>query len=142
MAAPRHRSLDPELRFRAFYNLGLAALLESRARHHQARGAARQRRRSDFREALLLAARARAKPSGTSSWCSTDAPPSGGGGGIPPPTPPPPGAADPAAQRQRSALSQAEAEQILNSVDRTERDVRADQARRRRVAQSAAGKDW
>ena len=33
------RSLDPDLRFRALYNLGLVALLESRARHRQARRA-------------------------------------------------------------------------------------------------------
>jgi len=39
-------------------------------------------------------------------------------------------------------ISRADAEQILNSVERTERDVRAEQTRRRRLAQSAVGKDW
>jgi len=69
------------------------------------------------------------------------APPPSGGGGAAPPTPQPQAPATPR-PRGTSALSQSEAEQILNSVERTERDVRADQARRRRVAQSAAGKDW
>lgn len=134
------RSLDPGLRYRALYNLGLAALLESRAdtakRAELEELAARR-----FREALLLA-----PASQEAKWnlelVQQPAPPpqSGGGGRQPPPTqtrrPPP------SPTPTGGALSQAEADQILNSVERTERDVRADQVRRRRLAQSAARKDW
>ena len=62
-------------------------------------------------------------------------------GGATPPTPPRQAPPNPRPSGS-SAISQSEAEQILNSVERTERDVRAEQARRRRVAQSSAGRDW
>jgi len=39
-------------------------------------------------------------------------------------------------------MSPNEADQILRSVERTEQTVRNDQLRRRRMAKSAAGKDW
>ena len=68
-------------------------------------------------------------------------PPSGGGGATPPPKPQPSAPPMPS-PKGGGVLSQAEADQILNSVERTERDVRADQSRRRRVAQSSSGKDW
>jgi hypothetical protein len=42
----------------------------------------------------------------------------------------------------RSGLSRSEAERILASVERAEHTVRAEQTRRRRVAGSAAAKDW
>lgn len=133
------QSLDPELRFRALYNLGLVSLLESRrdtAKRTELEAEAAQ----NFRDALLLQPR-----SGETKWnlelVQDRPPPQSGGGGGAPPTPQPPAPANPR-PRGGSALSQTEAEQILNSVERTERDVRTEQARRRRVAQSAAGKDW
>jgi Ca-activated chloride channel homolog len=134
------RSLDPDLRFRALYNLGLTALLESRA--DTAKRAELETEAAErLREALLLAPRSQEAKWNLELVQQRTPPPSGGGGGIPPPIPPRQAPPTPS-PTSRGALSQAEAEQILNSVDRTERDVRADQARRRRVAQSAAGKDW
>jgi Ca-activated chloride channel family protein len=133
------RSLDPGLRFRALYNLGLISLLESR-RDTTRRRELEEEAAQSFRDALLLQPGSR-----ETKWnlelVQDRAPPPSGGGGAAPPTPPPPSPQNPR-PRGGSALSQSEAEQILNSVERTERDVRADQARRRRVAQSAAGKDW
>jgi Ca-activated chloride channel homolog len=132
------RSLDPELRFRALYNLGLAALVQARrdsAQRVQLLAEAATR----FREALLLRPGSR-----EAKWnlelAQAPSPPPSGGGAKPPPTPPKD--APPTPSPRASEISQSEAEQILNSVERTERDVRADQARRRRVAHSAAGKDW
>ena len=134
------RSLDPDLRFRALYNLGLVALLESRADTAN-RAALQDEAMQHLREALLLSPGSRDAKWNLELVQQPTPPPSGGGGGTPPPTPQ--RAAPPTPSPTGSGtLSQAEAEQILNSVDRTERDVRADQARRRRVAQSAASKDW
>ncbi len=133
------RSLDPSLRYRALYNQGLAALLESRAdsgKRAELEEFAAQR----FREALLLAPGSQAAKWNLELVQQRTPPPSGGGGSKPPPTPPK--QAPPTPSPTGGALSQAEAEQILNSVDRTEREVRVDQARRRRMAQSAVAKDW
>lgn len=136
--AAASRSLDPELRFRALYNLGLVAMLQA-ARDSSQRTELRQQAAARFREALLL------RPgSGETKWNlelvqDPTPPPSGGGGARPPP---PQNRAPPTPSPSSSAISQSEAEQILNSVERTERDVRLDQSRRRRVATSAAGKDW
>lgn len=135
------RSLDPELRFRALYNLGLADMLAARRGDTAQRAALEQSAADEFREALLLVPRSREAKWNLELVQQPQPPPSGGGGAKPPPKPQPSAPPTPS-PRGASALSQAEAEQILNSVERTERDVRADQARRRRVAQSSAGKDW
>lgn len=133
-------SLDPGLRYRALYNLGLVALLEARAdtsKHVELEDEATQR----FREALLLLPGSHEAKWNLELVQQRTPPPSGGGGGAPPSSPPRRAPPTPTPTGS-GALSQAEAEQILNSVERTERDVRADQVRRRRLAQSAVGKDW
>jgi Ca-activated chloride channel family protein len=134
------RSLDPALRFRALYNLGLQALERSRAdttgRREREQEAARY-----FRDALLLDPGSRAAKWNLELVSSRTPPSSGGGGGggsggspaQPQELPPDPGG---------DGMSRVEAEQILSSVERAESDVRADQLRRRRVARSAAAKDW
>jgi len=133
------RSLDPELRFRALYNLGLTALVQA-PRDSAKRAELLDEAARRFREALLLRPDSRDAKWNLELAQSPTPPPSGAGGGTPPPTPP--RRAPPTPSPSGSAISQSEAEQILNSVERTERDVRAEQARRRRVAPSAAGKDW
>lgn len=136
------RSLDPELRFRALYNLGLIALSQSR-RDSVKRGELRDEAAGRFREALLLRPSSRESKWNLELAQNPVPPPSGGGGGggggKAPPNPP---SGAPTPSPSSGAISQSEAEQILNSVERTERDVRADQARRRKTAPSAAGKDW
>jgi hypothetical protein len=134
------KSLDPELRFRALYNLGLNDLLASRADTGK-RAELEQSAAEQFREALLLAPRSKEAKWNLELVQQPKPPPSSGGGGSAPPKPQPSAPQLPS-PKGTGALSQAEADQILNSVERTERDVRADQSRRRRVAQSSAGKDW
>ncbi|HEV8196251.1 MAG TPA: VWA domain-containing protein [Gemmatimonadales bacterium] len=134
------KSLDPELRFRALYNLGLTDMLEARTDTAH-RAELEQSAANQFREALMLTPRSQEAKWNLELAQQPKPPPSGGGGATPPPKPQPNAPPTPS-PRGNGVLSQAEAEQILNSVERNERDVRADQARRRRVAQSSSGKDW
>jgi hypothetical protein len=129
------RSLDPELRFRALYNLGLVAFheaLRDTARREELHAEAASR----FKDALLLRPRSVDAKWNLELVERPPPPPSGGGGsGTPPPTPT-------SGQSGNARLAQSDAEQILNSVERAEREVRAEQARRRRLTQSKSGKDW
>jgi Ca-activated chloride channel family protein len=134
------RSLDPDLRFRALYNLGLVAMGQAGADTVK-RASLRDQAAGHFREALLLEPGSREAKWNLELVQEPTPPPSGGGGGTPPPTPQRSGRPPPQPSRT-STLSQSEAEQILNSVERNERDVRADLAKRRRIPQTSAGKDW
>jgi len=139
------KSLDPDLRYRALYNLGLAGLLEAEAdttKREELLGQAADR----LREALLLQ-----PSSGRAKWnlelaMKRQPPPAGGGGGgagkppsgagggqAPEPTRPPP--AD-------QGLSRSQAEQILNSMERRERETRAEQQRRLKGSSASGVKDW
>ncbi|MGH7562411.1 MAG: vWA domain-containing protein [Gemmatimonadales bacterium] len=134
------RSLDPELRFRALFNLGLSDLLESR-RDTAKRIALEDEAARSFREALLLEPSSRETKWNLELAQRRTPPPSGGGGGGGTP-PPPRNPEQPQPRPSAGALSQSEAEQILNSVERAERAVRGELSRRRRYAQSSAGRDW
>ena len=138
------KSLDPALRYRALYNLGLVGLLGAEAdstRQEEFLEDAVDR----LRQALLLEpASARAK------WnlelADRRRPPSpsgGGGGGTPPPAG---GGGQPEPQREgetrRQGLSQSQAEQILNSMERRERETRAEQQRRLQAGSAGGVKDW
>ncbi len=132
-------SMEPELRFRALYNLGLLRLRQAerdsgRAAQHLAAAA------GHYREALLL------EPGhDAAKWNleltirrmpAQDAagpPPSGGGeGGEPPPSEPPP-----------EGLSPAQAQQILNSMAEEERRTRARQLQRQaRERETRGRKEW
>jgi tetratricopeptide (TPR) repeat protein len=136
------KSLDPALRYRALYNLGLASLLAARAdttRSDELLDDAAER----LRQALLL------EPSSERAKWNLELterrrpppPPRGGGGGAPPPTAPPP--PQPKNEPPPSqGLSENQAEQILNSMDRRERETRAEQQRRLESGASAGVKDW
>jgi Ca-activated chloride channel family protein len=132
-------SLEPGLRFRALYNLGLLRLRQAerdsgRADQHLDAAA------GHYREALLLApgdhaakwnlelAMRRMPPRG-----GGEPPPSGGGeGGAPPPPEPPP-----------EGLSPAQAQQILNSMSEEERRTRARQLERRgRERETRGHREW
>jgi Ca-activated chloride channel family protein len=139
------RSLDPDLRFRALYNAGVAAL-----RHAEADSARRDSLLAEatgqLRDALLLEPGDRGAKWNLELASRRRPPPPSGGGEKPPPPPrnnepepppnpsqdPPPGTAQ---------LSPSQAEQILNSVDREERDTRA--RRLGKSAQTVRGvRDW
>ena len=136
------KSLDPSLRYRALYNLGLASLMAARAdtsRQEELLDDATDR----LRQALLL------QPSSQRAKWNLELaerrrpppPPQGGGGGTPPPSgsPQTPQAKPP--QPEPRDLTQDQAEQILNSMERRERQTREEQ--QRRMGGSSGGvKDW
>ena len=136
------RSLDPDLRFRALYNLGLAGLLESRADstrrdellaesvQHLREALLLRPDRLDAKWNLALASRRQSPPPPN---------PRGGGGATPPAQG---GGDDPDAVTRPGALSRAEAERILASVEQAERGVREDQVRRRRGLTARTARDW
>ena len=137
-------SLDPELRFRALYNLGLLGLLEARSdtANRDAHLADAERA---YREALLLKPfhiRAkwnlelvkRLRGGGGQNKPNPPPPPSGGGGGggaAQPPPPPPSG-----------GLSESQADQVLRSIGQEELRTRRDRTGRTRRAAPAGVKDW
>ncbi|HEU5039662.1 MAG TPA: VWA domain-containing protein [Gemmatimonadales bacterium] len=139
------KSLDPELRYRALYNLGLVDLLAAEAdssREEELLSDAIDR----LRQALLLqpsSARAkwnlelaeRRKPPPPSGGGGGGGAPQSGGGGSQSPQPSP-------AESRSQGLSQSQAEQILNSMERRERETRMDQQRRLQSGSGGGVKDW
>jgi Ca-activated chloride channel homolog len=140
------KSLDPDLRYRALYNLGLLGLLDAETDSTKAQemlGEAADR----LREALRLQpSSARAKWNlELAERRQPPPPPSSGGGGGGGPPPPSSGGAQPPPPRpepQSQGLSQSQAEQILNSMERRERQTRAEQQRRLRGGSAGGVKDW
>ena len=140
------KSLDPALRYRALYNLGLVGILAAEG------DTTRQEEFLDdavdrLRQALLLEpSSARAKWNLELADRRRPPPPSGGGGGgggTPPPTG---GGGQPEPRREgetrRQGLSESQAEQILNSMERRERETRAEQQRRLQSGSAGGVKDW
>jgi Ca-activated chloride channel homolog len=140
------KSLDPALRYRALYNLGLVGLLAAEAdttRQEEFLEDAVDR----LRQALLLEpSSARAKWNLELADRRRPPPPSGGGGGGGAPPPPSGGGGQQQPQSQgdtrRQGLSQSQAEQILNSMERRERETRAEQQRRLQAGSAGGAKDW
>ena len=146
-------SLDPELRFRALYNLGLLALLEARSDSTNRETHLADAERA-YREALLLQPHhIRAK------WNLELVNRQRRGGGQannpPPPPPPPPGPAGGGGgggggqqqQPQREGgnaggLSESQADQVLQSIGQEELRTRRDRTGRTRRAAAAGVKDW
>jgi tetratricopeptide (TPR) repeat protein len=131
-------SLDPELRFRALFNLGLTALRLAETDRPN-RDAHRAEARARYREALLL------RPGDADAkWnleLALDPPPPGsGGGGAPRPPPPSGGSADAPAMPD---LSRDQAEQILESIAAEERRTRQDLTRRAgQMRETRRVRDW
>jgi tetratricopeptide (TPR) repeat protein len=138
------KSPDPRLRYRALYNLGVAALVGARSGGENREALLEEAQRS-LREALLLQpASERAK------WnlelTNRQKPPSSGGGNTPPQQGGGGGGGPQEGQGSEqdspSTLSRREAEQILGSVEREERQTRARRAQRDRSASATVGRDW
>jgi tetratricopeptide (TPR) repeat protein len=143
------KSLDPELRYRALYNLGTGALLaadQDTTKRDELLGQAAER----LREALLLQpSSARAKWNLELALRRQPPPPSGGGGGGGGAGTPPPsgggGAQSPEPSRSEprdQGLSRSQAEQILSSMERRERQTRAEQQARLKGRAGGGIKDW
>jgi tetratricopeptide (TPR) repeat protein len=134
-------SLDPALRYRALYNLGLVDLLAAGSdstNRSKLVGSAIEK----LRQALLLqpaSERAKWNLELAQRMKPPEPPPqsgSGSGGGNGGGAAPPPPAAPP-----QGGMTQAQAEQILESMSREERQTRMDQ--QQRMQSSASGvKDW
>jgi len=145
-------SLDPDVRFRALYNLGLLGLGRARAdtANREAHLADAERA---YREALLLkprhlpakwnlelvtrmqrssSSRPNPKPSPTPSGGGAPPDQTRGSGGATPPPPPSTG----------GGLSEAQADQVLRSIGQEELRTRRDRTGRNRRAVAAGIKDW
>ena len=136
------KSADPALRYRALYNLGTAALEQAR-RDSTRRNPLLDEATTNLRSALVLrpsSARAkwnlelalRRRPPESGGGGGGRPPSSGGGGQRPQPAEQAPGP---------QGLSEAEAEQILNSMERQERATRSEQESRFRGGAGGV-KDW
>lgn len=135
------RSLDPTLRFRALYNLGLLDLRLARtdSLHRDEHLASA---RAAYREALLLRPQDRAAKWNYELALVPPPPPNPGGGGAGPP-PPSGGSQSSEAPPSPRELSRAQAEQILQSIAAEERETRLEQNRRRGpVREAVGGPDW
>ena len=145
-------SLDPDVRFRALYNLGLVALARARSdtANREAHLADAERA---YREALLLKPRhlpakwnlelvnrmhrsssSRPPPRPSPSPSGGGAPDQSRGSGAGPP-PPPSGASG-------GGLNEAQADQVLRSIGQEELRTRKDRAGRARRAVPVGVKDW
>lgn len=134
------RSVNAELRFRALYNLGLAALLEARVDTAR-RDMLLEEAVGNLRQAVLLRPDAQAARWNLEMATRERPPPTpGGGGGGGPPPPSGGGAAPP--QAGGGALTPEQAEAILAAIEQAERTVRAGQVDRRRGMAARAGRDW
>jgi tetratricopeptide (TPR) repeat protein len=140
------KSLDPALRYRALYNLGLVGILAARAdssRSDELLDEAGER----LRQALLLQ-----PSSGRAKWNlelterrKPPPPPSGGGGGggkAPPSGSPAQAPQQGQPEPRPQGLSLSQAEQILNSMERREQTTRAEQQRRLQSGSGGGTKDW
>jgi Ca-activated chloride channel family protein len=138
------KSLDPDLRYRALYNLGLVGLLAARSdtsRADELLDDAADR----LRQALLLkpnSARAKWNLELTERRRPPPPPQGGGGGATPPPTGAPQSPQPKPAAPESKDLSQSQAEQILNSMERRERETREEQQRRMQSGSAGGVKDW
>ena len=144
-------SLDPDLRFRALYNLGLLALLEARSDSANREAHLADAERA-YREALLLKpfhVRAkwnlelvnRMRGSDGANEPNPPPPPSpgdGGGGGSGAGQPPPP----PPQSGNAGGMSESQADQVLKSIGQEELRTRRDRTGRTRRAAGAGVKDW
>ena len=139
-------SLDPDVRFRALYNLGLLGLAQARADTGNREAHLADAERA-YREALLLKPRHlaakwnlelvtrlhRSSPNRPTPQPPPPQPPAGGGGAQP----------DPArGMASGGGLNEAQADQVLRSIGQEELRTRRDRTGRNRRAVAAGVRDW
>ena len=140
------RSLDPELRYRALYNQGVALLRRAGADSSR-RDSLLDEAADRLRQALTLEPASRRAKWNLELAQRRRTPPPAGGGNTP--KPPPPRGQSPQPPQQgptrppegMPTLSPEQAQQILNSVTREERDTRTRRLGRAR-ATPPAERDW
>ena len=143
-------SIDPDLRFRALYNLGLLGLRRA-ATDSASREAHLSEAQRAYREALLLrpgdsdakwnlelALRRRTGGGGGSEA----RPATAGGGGAPAPPDVAPQQGGPSGATPEGGFTQAQADAVLRSVAQAELDTRRDRTARTRRAAATRVKDW
>ncbi len=133
------QSLEPELRYRALFNLGLLSLQLAAADPPNEESHLADARRL-YREALLLRPEA-ADAKWNYELAVRQAPP-GDGGAPPPPQNPGDGENEPQPDPQAQGLTLEQAEQILNSMLAEEADTRDRVNRRRTQPSSRRRKNW
>ena len=126
------RSLDPGLRFRAHYNLGLVNLQQSRS-DTAARSARRTEAIAQFKQALLL------EPRSLDTKWNLEL--------LTQRTPPPQSSSRQQQQQQQpqpsgGGIAPNQADAILSSVEQNEAATRQNVVRRQRLRSSASAKDW
>ncbi|HVE79436.1 MAG TPA: VWA domain-containing protein [Gemmatimonadaceae bacterium] len=143
------QSRDPEIRFRALFNMGLAHLrrgLRGRAAGDTAADAALDAALASYKRALLLRS-----ADGDAKWnyeLALRERRSGGGGGggggqtSQSPQPDPSSRAPSPAPAPAGGVGQRQAEQLLESAARDEREVQSRRQRQNRPAVVSGGKDW
>jgi len=144
-------SLDPDVRFRALYNLGLLFLRQAGedSAHRDTRLADAERA---YREALLLEPQDSAskwnlelavrRRGGGSSRQNVPPAGGGGGGGVPPGGGGQGGGPARGGGGQGGGLSQAQADQVLRSISQEELQTRRDRSGIARRAAEPGVKDW
>jgi tetratricopeptide (TPR) repeat protein len=143
-------SLDPDVRFRALYNLGLLALKQAAADSGNRDAHLADAERA-YREALLL--KPKDLPAKWNFELALRRRGGGGGASQPPPQaprPPPRGGAPPPPQPQNQSpppppsggLTESQADQVLRSIGQEELRTRRDRTGRTRRAMPGGVKDW
>lgn len=126
----------PDLRYSALYNLGLAYLKQARDTKSGDASAALGAAAEAYKRALQLRPQEIA-----AKWnyeLAVNEKSHGGGGGQPKPNP----NAKPQAPKPSSSLDKRQAEELLSSAQREERDVQARKQRENQPERPPAGKDW
>jgi tetratricopeptide (TPR) repeat protein len=134
------KSVDPELRYRALYNLGVASLMASRADTAK-RDALMDEAVTQLREALLLAPSSKRAKWNLELAERMRPPPTGGGGGGQSGGPSKPQPQQAAPTPASGGLNKSQAEQILSSMEREELGTQVARQRKLRAA-PPPGKDW
>ena len=137
---------NDELRFRALFNLGLAHLRQGLAAQGEEAGPSLDVALAAYKRALLLRSGDRDAKWNYELALRKKQQGGGGGGGSQDrsPSPQPDPAAKPQAPVPRPAggVGQQQAEQLLNSAARDEREVQGKKQRQNRVEPPPGGKDW
>lgn len=127
---------DAEVRRRARYNLGLAYLKRGLRLDGEAQGTALEQARREFR--TLLLERPGDKDAQWNFELALRAPTGGGGGSAPPP----PGRQDQPSPPPRGQMTRQQAEALLESAAREERETQARRQRGERQERAPGSKDW